>query len=811
MGANYCDLFQDLIHHPDDPRTLEGLRFLGGKGIPFVRFWACGFWPADWGLYFEDKAEWFRRMDLVVRTAEEAGVGLVPSVFWRTETYPDLFDEYQDAWADPESRTRAFMATYVREIVTRYLDSPAIWGWEFANEMNLGCNLPNGMDFLGVSIPEVGVDLPRHERNLMTFTIAGEAFEAFAREVRRYDPHRFITTGNAGPRPSSWHNRHEGTWHRDTPEQVAEVFEWLNPAPVDVVSVHTYPIYGQPFEFADAQGLEAVFSLWKQHSAGIGMPLFVGEFSASAHDKDGALTMAQFREHQTAILEAMLKARVDLGAYWVFDYSRHREGPGLIRRGNEYAWVLDQIVAYDRRLREGDESAGSTGPAMERGNRVSVSAPAQSVTILRETPHGSERMLSLKLENPAELAYTDLTLHCRTAAGPLSRALVDLPPGTAWDTVWIPEAETGPLRGHISQADGTVLWAGSLAVPPIATEQSRIPMSPTVAVEDLQPLTLRGTNYYPRHQPWPGLWRAMDEDAFEAEFEEMDSLHINTIRTFYMFDAEAGLHREDGSFTPELLARVNTFLTVADRHRIKIMLCLYGGGGPPWSELPFWHRYIRTGLEPFIHDGRILMWDLMNEPGGDAGPKATPELASWLQTFWPELRQTAPEHMATVGLCWQFDQLWDLGIQPEVGQFHNYSGAVGVQPLDGARVRNVADDLRAIIADYTGERPLVIGEFGLYSETGEETSDAEREAALEHQADIYRWVLEAAETVGIAGVYNWTAFQFVPAWMGHREQHFGIIRPDGSLKPAGRILQETYARWRAQRHAPWERTAGTTE
>jgi len=149
VGINYCDLFQNLVANPNDERTLVGLRFLGEKHIPFVRFWACGFWPSDWDLYFEDKGEWFRRLDLIVKTAEESNVGLIPSLFWRTATYPDLVDEYQDQWGNPESKTHEFMRNYVKEVVSRYLNSPAIWGWEFANEMNLECDLPNGMEFLG--------------------------------------------------------------------------------------------------------------------------------------------------------------------------------------------------------------------------------------------------------------------------------------------------------------------------------------------------------------------------------------------------------------------------------------------------------------------------------------------------------------------------------------------------------------------------------------------------------------------------------------------------------------------------------------
>ncbi|MEW6359707.1 MAG: cellulase family glycosylhydrolase [Planctomycetota bacterium] len=350
IGVNYCDLFQDMIHNPEEQRTLKGLRFLGEKKIPFVRFWCCGFWPSDWDLYFQNKEEWFRRMDMVVKTAEEAGVGLIPSMFWRTATYPDLLDEYNDQWANPESKTRAFMAAYVKEVVTRYKESPAIWGWEFANELNLSCDLPNGMNFLGQKIPHLKVDLAKHERNLMTYKMAEAAWKAFAAEVRKYDSYRFITTGNSRPREGSWHNAKEKSWTHDNKEQAFEVFQWMSPPPMNVVSVHFYPPHGKEPTYADAAGIEGVLARWKEFSRAIGQPLFVGEFAASAHDKDKTLTMEQFRALQARILDAMLKAEVDLAAHWVFDYTKDRQGPGLVRRDNEYAWILDQIVEYNTRI-----------------------------------------------------------------------------------------------------------------------------------------------------------------------------------------------------------------------------------------------------------------------------------------------------------------------------------------------------------------------------------------------------------------------------------------------------------------------------
>jgi len=343
IGVNYCDLFQEVLSNPDSDRTLRGLRYLGERKIPFVRFWCCGFWPSDWQLYLTDKEEYFRRLDLVVKTAEEAKVGLVPSLFWRFATCPNVVGEFVDAWADPQSKTRALMATYVQEVVTRYRESPAIWGWEFANEVNLGVDLPNGMQFLGKKMPTLGVDLAKDERNLTTKAIADAAFVAFGSEVRKYDTERFITSGNSILRPSQYNQTTHGTWTKDTPEEAAQALAWLNPDPVNVVSIHLYPGLEKPLSHADTTGTADVIGLHKTWCERLGKPLFVGEFAAIGHDKGKEIDMAVYRRVQGELMAAILEHRVDLAAHWVFDYTANRKGPGLVRVDNEWAWILDEV------------------------------------------------------------------------------------------------------------------------------------------------------------------------------------------------------------------------------------------------------------------------------------------------------------------------------------------------------------------------------------------------------------------------------------------------------------------------------------
>ena len=146
FGANYYDVLLRVLGDAKDTGYEEGFRQLAEARIPFVRFIACGFWPKDARLYLDDKAEFFWRFDLIVRAAEDHGVGLIPSLFWNQATVCDLVGETCNQWGNPESKTHAYMRRYVQDVVTRYMDSPAIWGWEFGNEFNLGANLPNASE-----------------------------------------------------------------------------------------------------------------------------------------------------------------------------------------------------------------------------------------------------------------------------------------------------------------------------------------------------------------------------------------------------------------------------------------------------------------------------------------------------------------------------------------------------------------------------------------------------------------------------------------------------------------------------------------
>lgn len=341
IGVNYFDLFYRKLKNPNDQSYRGGLKALADRGIPFVRFMACGFWPVDNKLYFSDKMRYFKIMDSLVEAAEENGIGLIPSLFWNMATVPDLVSEPMDQWGNPKSKTHRLMRRYTREVVTRYRSSPAIWGWEFGNEFNLAADLPNAAEHRPSVWPNLGTATSRSKRDDLTHEMMHIAIREFAREVRRHDDRRIIISGNSIPRPSEWHQREELSWKQDSEQEYAEILLYSNPDPVNTICIHFYPPEEKRFDRTVTP--DEVLRTTMRIAAKARKPLFVGEFGASGNTETA-------REEFTKYLDAIIKAGVPLAALWVYDYGG-QDDSWNVTPTNSRSYQLDAIAEANRRLR----------------------------------------------------------------------------------------------------------------------------------------------------------------------------------------------------------------------------------------------------------------------------------------------------------------------------------------------------------------------------------------------------------------------------------------------------------------------------
>ncbi len=347
IGINYFNAFLRRLQDPADTSYHEGFKVLAAKGIPFARFAACGFWPVEWQLYRDNKEAYLGILDDVVRAAEEAEVGLIPSLFWFDACVPDIVGEPRSAWGDPESKTIAFMRQYVADVVPRYINSPAIWAWELGNEYDLAADLPNAPTHRPFIHPRLGTPEERTEKDDMTTEMVVTACREFAKAVRQHDPYRAITTGNSLPRPAAHHMHTEGTWTRDTREQFQQRLVLTSPGPVDLVSVHVYP-FDPEGRFEDTTSYQEILSLAMAACAKEGKALFVGEFGAAEDGKHGGPKGP--RHENEAILDALVAGGVPLAAIWVYDLKQQQD-TFSITPDNDRAYLLNLVAEANKRMK----------------------------------------------------------------------------------------------------------------------------------------------------------------------------------------------------------------------------------------------------------------------------------------------------------------------------------------------------------------------------------------------------------------------------------------------------------------------------
>jgi len=348
VGVNYFNAFSRRLADGNDTSYREGFQALGQRGIPFARFMACGFWPVDWKLYLDDPDTYFSYLDDVVHAAEDARVGLVPSLFWWNGAVPDLVGESRNQWGNPDSKTNAFMKQYTRAVVSRYVDSPAIWAWEFGNEYNLAIDLPNAAEHRPWVVPRNGTPSERSEADDLTHAMLDAALRAFGEAVRESDPHRPITSGHSLPRPSAFHQREELSWTRDSTEEFADALLAQHPDPLDLISIHVYPHihgerFGQPYTSYDE-----MLRLSRDAANRAGKALFVGEFGAPDDAEHGGPDQAR-REILQQITDLELN-EVPLAALWVYDFPRHDDTTN-VTPDNARKHILRALELANHRIR----------------------------------------------------------------------------------------------------------------------------------------------------------------------------------------------------------------------------------------------------------------------------------------------------------------------------------------------------------------------------------------------------------------------------------------------------------------------------
>jgi hypothetical protein len=115
-----------------------GIRVLRVMMLPtYPNQWTAGLLAGKaWNVAnASDREAHYLKMDALVAKCRSRGMGIIWTMFWRMNTIPDLVGENRRAWL-AASNTRTFATTITQEIVSRYLNEEAVYGYGFSNELN---------------------------------------------------------------------------------------------------------------------------------------------------------------------------------------------------------------------------------------------------------------------------------------------------------------------------------------------------------------------------------------------------------------------------------------------------------------------------------------------------------------------------------------------------------------------------------------------------------------------------------------------------------------------------------------------------
>ena len=306
IGLNYYDAVVRVMRDGGDTDYQVGFPDLQKRGIPYVRLNGGGAYGVkDWSLYLENKETYFKRLNKVIKAAENNHLKLIFTLFWRYTAIPKLMGESISAYGDPNSKTIAFIRKYTKEIVTRYGDSPAILGWEFGNEYNLVFNLP--FKHLKRFFPDKKDHRPENILRLKDFQYAMKVFHD---TVRQYDKEHFISTGHSVFRTYIY-----GKITQKNYKQMMENIILQENKYADVISLHLYPwsLNKRKFFRYFHKDFDALIAFFKDVANRHHKQLFIGEFGF-CRIKDKKRRYETFLKY----LNAFRKYHVDYSAMWVY-------------------------------------------------------------------------------------------------------------------------------------------------------------------------------------------------------------------------------------------------------------------------------------------------------------------------------------------------------------------------------------------------------------------------------------------------------------------------------------------------------------
>lgn len=363
------------------------------------------------------------------------------------------------------------------------------------------------------------------------------------------------------------------------------------------------------------------------------------------------------------------------------------------------------------------------------------------------------------------------------------------------------------------------------------------------------PFTL-GVNYWPRRKAmyW---WSDFDAGEVREEFGIIKEIGLQVVRLFLLWD---DFQPEPDSVNKDALANLIKVADIAAENGLGLDVTFFTGhmSGPNWS--PRWllggdlppqaHRHwlkdvvsggsiTDKGYRNMFHDetalraSRLLlqtvvgalkdhpaiwMWNLGNEPDLFAWPNTSDEGAAWVREMTALIKSIDPKHPVTIGL--HGDGLHrDNGLRIDKVYAHTDVAVMHSYPMYTKWARKPLDpDFVPFTCALTSAlcgKPVLMEEFGgctalpgedTYIMKWVETNSRDHEQFMASEDDFAEFLsltIPKLQHSGATGAMLWCFADYVtdlwdkpPCQNARHERFFGMVRPDGSLKPHAKVIQE---------------------
>lgn len=329
VGVNIPDLFERFLRGDDEGAT-RALSDAKAAGVHLVRFWGTTWGPEGFRAYEQSPARWFAAFDRMLAAADYADIALVPSLLFNIRMLaeyvghdggtPDTLAQYLTAG----SRSNRLAVAYVTAMARRYKDDPRILFWEVGNEYNLEADLSTQIN-------------ARPPGDVVTSDQIRAFLVQMATLLHAIDHNHYVTSGNDDMRPASYHLRaamlagrahahpldFAPDWTQDNYQQYTEILAYLNPPPLDIISVHQYPseadtaMQNKGMGWLVDDGVHAFRLPWTQYASEVmKRPLFIGEVGQKLY-RDGKEQEAPWLSD---FMRRLQTSEAPLSALWSWEF-----------------------------------------------------------------------------------------------------------------------------------------------------------------------------------------------------------------------------------------------------------------------------------------------------------------------------------------------------------------------------------------------------------------------------------------------------------------------------------------------------------